>query len=169
MITTREALAALIVLVGAVVIQTTLFSRVQPLGVAPGLALLAVIGMARWLAPEPAVLFGFTTGLLLDLLGSTPLGLRALVLTLVAFGTLRFRASFEENPYTLAGAVAILSLAGVMLLAVIGTLFGENTFSDTDVWKKILLVPVYNVILGLGVLPLITVLVKGRSDVEAML
>jgi rod shape-determining protein MreD len=152
---------------GAVVVallfQTTLFSRVQPFGVAPNLVLLVVIGSARWMDPEPAVFLGFTAGLLLDLLGSTPLGLRALVLTLVAFGTLRFRDYFAENPFTLVAAVGALSLGGVLLLAVIGTLFGESTFSDQDIWKKLLLVPVYNVIAGIVVLPVLTRLIRGRD------
>ena len=160
MSSTRQILISLGAVLLAVLIQTTLFRRVQPYGVAPDLVLLVVIGAARWLDPEPAVLLGFTAGLLLDLLGSSPLGLRALVMTLVAFGTLRFRSYFEENPFTLLGAIALLSVAGVLLLAVIGTLFGERTFSDVDVWKRIVLVPVYNVIVGIVVLPLLTRLLR---------
>ncbi|MFQ5966903.1 MAG: rod shape-determining protein MreD [Acidimicrobiia bacterium] len=160
MSSTRQILISLGAVLVAVLIQTTLFRRVQPYGVAPDLVLLVVIGAARWLDPEPAVLLGFTGGLLLDLLGSTPLGLRALVMTLVAFGTLRFRRYFEENPITLLGAIGALSLVGVLLLAVIGTLFGERTFSDVDVWRRIVLVPAYNVIAGIVVLPLLTRLLR---------
>lgn len=152
----RQILISLGAVLVAVLIQTTLFRRVQPYGVAPDLVLLVVIGAARWLEPEPAVLLGFTAGLLLDLLGSSPLGLRALVLTVVAFGTVRFSSYFEENPFLLLGAVAALSLLGVLGLAVIGTLFGERTFSDADAWRTILLVPVYNVIVGIVLVPLLT-------------
>ncbi len=160
MSTRRQILVALGAVLVAVLIQTTLFRRVQPYGVAPDLVLLVVIGAARWLDPEPAVLLGFTAGLLLDLLGSTPLGLRALVLTLVAFATLRFRDYFAENPVTLLAAIAALSLGGVLLLAVIGTLFGERTFSDADVWRTIVLVPAYNVVIGIVVLPFLTRLLR---------
>jgi len=156
----RQILIALAAVIVSVMVQTTLFRRVEPYGVAPDLVILVVIGASRWLQPEPAVLLGFTAGLLLDLLGSTPLGLRALVFTLVAFGTLRFRDAFEENPFLLMGAVGALSLVGVVLLALIGTLFGERTFSDASVWRTILLVPVYNVMAGIVVIPLLTRLLR---------
>ena len=164
----RQILISLGLVVLALLIQTTLFSRVEPFGVAPNLVLLVVIGAARWLDPEPAVFLGFTAGLLLDLLGATPLGLRALVFTLVAFGTLRFRAYFEENAFALVGAVAALSFLGVVLLAVVGTLFGEDIFSDADVWRKLFLVPAYNVVVSIVVFPIITRLLRGSHTAGAL-
>ena len=69
------ALSILLVLV-AVVIQTTLFGpgRIQPFGAAPMLVLAVVIACARYLDSEPALLLGFTAGLLLDLLGGSRAG-----------------------------------------------------------------------------------------------
>ena len=153
----------------AVLLQTTLFAQVRLFDVAPDLVMLTVIAVARRLDAEPAVLLGFTSGLAMDLLGSSPLGLRALVLTLIAYATVRTRDRFDINVVATGIAVALLSLLGVALVVVIGTLFGEASFRDPNVFRKILLVPVYNLVLGVVVLPLVTLVVAGRRRRESLL
>ncbi len=153
----------------AVLVQTTLFAQVRIFDVAPDLVMLTVIAVARRLEPEPAVLLGFTSGLALDLLGSSPLGLRALVLTLIAYATVRTRDRFDINVVFTGLAVVLLSLLGVLLIVVIGTLFGEASFRDPNVFRKILLVPVYNLVLSVGVFPLVTLVVGGRRRRESLL
>jgi rod shape-determining protein MreD len=153
----------------AVLLQTTLFAQVRLFDVAPDLVMLTVIAVARRLDAEPAVLLGFTSGLAMDLLGSSPLGLRALVLTLIAYATVRTRDRFDINVVATGIAVALLSLLGVALVVVIGTLFGEASFRDPNVFRKILLVPVYNLVLGVVLLPLVTLIVAGRRRRESLL
>lgn len=153
----------------AVLLQTTLFAQVRLFDVAPDLVMLTVIAVARRLDAEPAVLLGFTSGLAMDLLGSSPLGLRALVLTLIAYATVRTRDRFDINVVATGIAVALLSLLGVALVVVIGTLFGEASFRDPNVFRKILFVPVYNLVLGVVVLPLVTLVVAGRRRRESLL
>ncbi len=153
----------------AVVLQTTLFAQVRVFEVAPDLVMLTVIAVARRLDAEPAVLLGFTSGLAVDLLGSSPLGLRALVLTLIAYATVRTRDRFDINIVATGLAVVLLSLLGVVLVVVIGTLFGEASFRDPNVFRKILLVPVYNLVLSIGVFPLVTLVVSGRRRRESLL
>ena len=153
----------------AVLLQTTLFAQVRLFDVAPDLVMLTVIAVARRLDAEPAVLLGFTSGLAMDLLGSSPLGLRALVLTLIAYATVQTRDRFDINVVATGIAVALLSLLGVALVVVIGTLFGEASFRDPNVFRKILLVPVYNLVLGVVLLPLLTLIVAGRRRRESLL
>lgn len=153
----------------AVILQTTLFAQVRFFGVAPDAVLLTVIALSRRLDPEPAILLGFTSGLAVDLLGSAPLGLRALVLTLVAYATVRLRDRFDVNVLVTGLAVLLLSLLGVLLVVVVGTLFGEGTFRDADLLRKILLVPCYNLVLGAPVLPLVNVMLGGRRRRELVL
>jgi rod shape-determining protein MreD len=166
---TRAIALALIGVGLAVVLQTTLFAQVRIFDVAPDLVLLTVIALARRLDAEPAVLLGFTSGLAMDLLGSSPLGLRALVFTVVAYATVRTRDRFDINVVATGVAVLLLSLLGVVLIVVIGTLFGEATFRDPNVFRKILLIPVYNLVLGAGILPLTTLLLVGRRRRDLVL
>ena len=166
---TRAVGLSLLAAALAVLLQTTLFAQVRLFDVAPDLVMLTVIAVARRLDAEPAVLLGFTSGLAMDLLGSSPLGLRALVLTLIAYATVRTRNRFDINVVATGIAVALLSLLGVALVVVIGTLFGEASFRDPNVFRKILLVPVYNLVLGVAVLPLVTLVVSGRRRRESLL
>jgi rod shape-determining protein MreD len=153
----------------AVLLQTTLFAQVRIFEVAPDLVMLTVIAVARRLDAEPAVLLGFTSGLAMDLLGSSPLGLRALVLTLIAYATVRTRDRFDINVVATGVAVVLLSLLGVVLVVVIGTLFGEASFRDSNVFRKILLIPVFNLVLAIGFFPLVTLVVGGRRRRESLL
>lgn len=166
---TRAIALSLLAAALAVLLQTTLFGQVRIFDVAPDLVMLTVIAVARRLDAEPAVLLGFTSGLAMDLLGSSPLGLRALVLTLIAYATVRTRDRFDINIVATGLAVVLLSFLGVVLVVVIGTLFGEATFRDPNVLRKILLIPVYNLVLGAAVLPLVTLVVGGRRRRELLL
>ena len=165
----RRILISLAAIGIAVVTQTTLLARIPVFSVVPDLVLLTVIACSRGLRAEPAVVLGFTAGLVLDLLGSAPLGLRSMVLTTVAFVTVRTRDRFEISIPTLGFAVWAISLGGALLLAVVGTLFGQQILSDPGIVKQFLLGPVYNVLLGLAVLPLVTRLFGEVGQREAVL
>lgn len=166
---TRAIGLSLVAAALAVIVQTTLFAQVRIFEVAPDLVMLTIIAVARRLDAEPSVLLGFTSGLAMDLLGSSPLGLRALVLTLVAYATVRTRNRVDVNILATGMAVLLLSLLGVILVVVIGTLFGEASFRDPNVFRKIVLIPVYNLVLGIGLLPLVTVVLGGRRRRESLL
>lgn len=151
----RVALLALITLV-AVALQTTLFSRIRPFDTAPALVLLLVMAYARFLPAEYALLHGFAAGLLLDLLSETPLGLWALVLTTVAYAVLRFRDRFEDDFGLVAPFVLVVTVGGLTLFSVLGTIFGEKTLADVGILKKVVLPAVYNTALAPLILPLAT-------------
>lgn len=151
---------ALVVLALIVLIQTTLFRRLRPFDVAPDLVMLAVILAARWLPSEQALVYGFTAGIVMDLLGTTPLGLRALVLTVVAYLVVRFRDWVETSPAATLLGVAAFSALGVGLLVVVGTLFGQATLAEANVLRRFLLVPALNTLLALLLAPLMTSLLN---------
>ncbi|MDP8959805.1 MAG: rod shape-determining protein MreD [Actinomycetota bacterium] len=158
----RPVAIALLVVLLAVLVQTSALMRVRPFLVAPDLVLLAVLATIRHLAPEPAVLTGFSGGLVADLLGATPLGLRALVLTVVAFLAVRLRDRLEGSILATAGGVLLLTFVGETLFAVIGTLFGRALLSDALIMRKLLLVPVFNLVLAAAVLPAVSLLMESR-------
>jgi rod shape-determining protein MreD len=139
----------------AVILQTTLFDRyVDPFGVAPDFVLLMVVAAAYQLSEESGMLLGFSAGLLTDLLGNTLLGVWALVLTVAGYVAVRIRPRVEGNPFLTMASVFALTVAGELLYAVLGTLFGQQVFSDVNAFKKVLLAAVYNFVLAILVLPL---------------
>lgn len=167
--TGKQISAASAMTAAAVLLQTTLFAQLRPAGVGPDLVLLAVIACSYHLRGEAAVLLGFIGGLLIDLSGTAPLGLQAMAATLVAFATVRAAPRMNYGVgYQLAGA-ALLSLLGVFIVALVGTLFGEGTLGSPEIIPTLLLVPVYNVILGLGMIPLANRWVRARAPRRGLL
>ncbi len=144
----RVALALLFVVV-AIVIQTTVFGagRIQPLGVAPALVALVVILLAPYVEPEYHLLLGFTAGILMDLIGSGTLGLWAMALTAVAYGASRLRDRFTRGPFVVGAVVFTLTILSQIIYIVIGTLFGQNTIAEPQILSKILLPGAWNLLL----------------------
>ncbi|MBP1631742.1 MAG: rod shape-determining protein MreD [Actinobacteria bacterium] len=158
----RTAVAVALVILG-VALQTTLFVRLRPFGAVPALALLVTLAVSRHLGRVPSLLVGFSTGLLLDLLSEGALGLYALVLTTVAFATVRLRQRFEDDLSLLIPGVFLISFVGLAMYALLGTIFGAQTLADAQVVRKMLLPAVYNTILSPLVLPPITRLIGERG------
>ena len=131
MILRSRILLALAAVLASVLIQTTVFREFRPLGVAPDLVILTVIAAARWLDPQPAVLLGFTGGIVIDLLGAQVLGLRALAYTVVAYLTVRLRDRMEVNVLTCGVILVGLVAVGVLIVGVVGTLVQEQTVTST--------------------------------------
>lgn len=149
----RVALALLLVVV-AIVIQTTVFAagRVQPLGVAPALVALVIILLVPYVEPEYHLLLGFTAGILMDLVGSGTLGLWAMSLTAVAYAASRLRDRFTRGPFVVGAAVVALTILGQVVYIVLGTLFGQNTIAEPQIVSKILLPGLWNLLLMYPVL-----------------
>lgn len=151
----RHLNIALILGIVAVILQTTVFNRyVDPFGVAPDFVLLVVVAASYQLSEEAAMILGFSAGLLTDLLGNTLLGVWALVLTVAGYTTVRIRYRVEGNTLLALASVFGLTVAGELLYAVLGTLFGQQVFSDVNAFKKVVLAAVYNLILAAAILPL---------------
>ncbi len=159
----RRAGIALALLIVAVALQTTLFARLRPFDAAPALVVLTMIGVARRLPAEDAVVVGFLTGVLQDLLVESPLGLWALTMSTVAFVVARFRSRVEDDPTLLVPVVFVVTFGALALFALLGTIFGEKTLADGGVLRKMILPAAYNIVLGLAVLPGVTALMGGSQ------
>ena len=162
----RNVAAALALIVTAVVLQSALFgeSRIHPYGASPNLVLVVIVAIARYLDPELALLSGFTGGLLMDLLGGSPLGLWAMGITTVSYLALRLRDRSEGGPVESMAGVFLLTVVGHALFGIVGTLFGQRFFIDPGVIRLILVPSGYNVLLALLVFPLATRLMQAKSE-----
>jgi rod shape-determining protein MreD len=149
-------------LVFAVVIQTTLFGQIR--FVSPDLVMLLVIllGLTK-IRPELLLGISFLSGLLVDLLGSSLLGLRAVVFTVVAYTAIRTRHRAAIGRFAVAMWSGVLTLIGVVLLVLIGTLFGESSLLGPDVATHLLVVPLANMVLAALFGPLFVRLIDGNT------
>ena len=86
----RSVVLLLLILTGAIVIQTTVFGRFRIFGAVPDLVLLLTILSALRLRDEGVLFLGFAGGLVMDALSTGALVWRSLVvwLALIAGGSL---------------------------------------------------------------------------------
>lgn len=115
-----------IMLIGALLLQTTVLARMRLFGVMPDFMLLVAISGGITAGATRGAALGFASGMLIDLFLSTPLGLSALVFTLVGYGVGVANTGVLRSawyiPVLTAGAA---SVAGVVLYALVGSMLGE--------------------------------------------
>lgn len=151
----RAVLAAVVAVLAAVVLQTTLINRFQ--FVSPDLVLLVSILLALTsLRKEAVLLFAFVGGLTVDLIGPTLLGLRASIATLTAYLALRTVGRVDLGPVAVAIWVGLMTLVGVTLFVLIGTLFGQGSLVTTGLGRRLSLVPLANLVLSFPIAPLLS-------------
>ncbi|HEX6300344.1 MAG TPA: rod shape-determining protein MreD [Acidimicrobiia bacterium] len=139
-------------LLAAVVLQTTLFSQTEPF--IPDVVMLVVILLCLTrIRPELLLGIGFLSGLAVDLLGSAVLGLQAIVFTIVAYLAIRTKDRADVGRIVTGLWAGMMTLAGVVLLIVVGTLFGQSVLLGEGVVDRLFLVPLTNFILALIVAP----------------
>lgn len=132
----------------AIVLQTTLFSQTSIF--TPDVVMLVVIMLCLTrIRPELVLALAFVSGLAIDLLGSAVLGLRAIVFTIVAYLALRTRERADIGRIVTGVWAGLLTLAGVVLLILVGTLFGQTVLLGEGVVDLLFFVPIANMILAL--------------------
>jgi len=155
----RRLLALAVVLVVAVLIQSTVLARLRLAGVRPDLLVLAVVSVAVATDPTTGAVFGFVAGLVSDLLFDLPVGVSALVYTAVGFavGTVRVYLT-SHRPLVhlvLAGAA---SLASVWCCGLLLRVFDLSSWAT--VTRAGPLVALYNLLLTPFIYPVVWALTE---------
>ena len=155
----RRLLALAVVLVVAVLIQSTVLARLTLAGVRPDLLVLAVVSVAVATDPTTGAVFGFVAGLVADLLFDLPVGVSALVWTAAGFavGTVRVYVT-SGHPLVYLVLAAAASLASVWCCGLLLRVF------DLSSWAAVAragpLVAVYNLLLTPFVYPVVWALTE---------
>jgi rod shape-determining protein MreD len=143
-----------LILLVAVVLQSTLFGRIRV--ITPDLVLLVAILIALTrIKPELVLAIAFSAGLVVDLLGSSLLGLRAIVFMSAAYIALRTRERADIGRFATALWAGGMTLIGVVLLVLLGTLFGQSTILGEHVLSRLITVPLANMLLAFMIAPVL--------------
>jgi rod shape-determining protein MreD len=158
----RSVLTIILLLLVAIVLQTTLFSQTEIF--TPDLVMLIVILLCLTrVRPELLLGIAFLSGLAVDLLGSTVLGLRAIVFTVVAYLAIRTKDRADIGRVVTGIWAGFITLAGAVLLLVVGTLFDQTILLGEGVVDRLFLVPIANLILALIFAPMFVRMVDRDS------
>lgn len=147
-------LAWLGVLVLAVVLQTSVMGRIQIVGVSPDVVTVALAYAAFRIRDNGVLMLGFVGGLLLDVSGTSVIGLWSFSLTLVAWGAFLTREQGGRGVSINALRVLLLTLAGTVAHTVISIAFGEWSLVLWEALRLVLLTPVINFLLAVVLFPM---------------
>jgi rod shape-determining protein MreD len=145
-----------LIVVAALLIQTTVGDDMRIAGVAPDLMVLITICAGLTGGTEAGAWMGFCAGLATDLfLTSTPLGLSALTYCLIGASVGALRAAVLPDSRLLTPVVAVVATAASVLLFVgLGDMLGQSQLLDSGrawlikvalieaAWAAVLAIPV---------------------------
>ena len=147
-------------IVVAVVVQTTLFGQLDL--ITPDLVMLVAILLALTrIRPELTLAVAFVAGLVVDLLSSSITGLRAVVFTVVAYLALRTRERASIGRPAMALWAGFITFVGVVVLVLVGTLFGQTNLLGPDVETRVIVVPLANMLVAGLIAPAFVRLIDG--------
>jgi rod shape-determining protein MreD len=160
----RRTLLLAGVIAVSLVLESTLLARLRVGGVHPDILVIAVIAVAMVDGPVTAAVFGFSAGLVSDLLFANHVGVSALVYTVIGFGMGVGRVYVTSSSallhLLLAGAA---SFASVWLAGLVLRLF------DLSSWDYLVrtapLVALYNLLLTPLVYPPVQALLERLEPV----
>ncbi|NLD76210.1 MAG: rod shape-determining protein MreD [Acidimicrobiales bacterium] len=144
----NPARLAVVVLVG-LVLQVSLFSRFSYDGARPDVMILLALAGGFVLGSDRGAVVGFASGLAFDILLTTPLGLSALVYTLVAYSVGAIGDSVLRSTFWIVPLVAAAgSAVGMILYAVVAEVFGQPAFSGPPLTAIVVVVSAVNAVLA---------------------
>jgi len=152
----RRALLWTVVIVAALVLQSTVFAQITLAGVQPDLIYVITIAMAMLEGPATGAVTGFAGGMAEDFLLNLPKGITALTLTLLGYavGTVRQYIVTPSAllPVLMGGGGTV---AGMLFNQLVKFLLGQLNVGIADVVRTSLLAGAYNAILTPLVYPLL--------------
>ena len=143
----RVVARTLLLVAVALLAQTTVVLDVRVSGASPEIMYLMPIAAGIVGGPVDGAAVGFVAGIAVDLLSPTPLGMTALVGTVVGFGVGAVSGGAVREVRGLPTLVALgASVVAVMLYAVLGAVLGESQFLHVDLAAVVAVVSVANAV-----------------------
>jgi len=152
----RRAFSLTVIILTALLLQTTVFSQIQLLGAKPELIYVVAILMAMLEGPSSGAVAGFAGGMAQDFLQNAPKGITALTLTLLGYAIGMFRQYIvTPSPLLPVMLVAGGTAAGLLFHGVVSFLIGQLDTGWGNLFKTLLLASAYNALLTPVVYPVL--------------
>lgn len=144
----RRILTLTLVILTALLLQTTVFSEIQLFGVKPQLLYLIAIVIAMLEGPRDGAIVGFVGGMAQDFLLNQPKGITALTLTLLGYSIGMARQYIvSTSPLLPTILVAAGTFAATLFYAVVRFLLGQPDLGMGFALRTALLAGLYGAIL----------------------
>ncbi len=126
-------LRVLTLLIGAAILQSSIFTEIRVGGTGLELLLLISVLSGYHGGPIRGAYVSFWSGLVNDCIVASPLGIHALIYPAIAVAVSNLEERFiNEKPTVRAFGVVLAVATGVLLTAGVGHIFGEGTFNASS-------------------------------------
>jgi len=144
------------VILGAVLLQTTLFTHLRIEGVGPEVGLVCALAVAYEEGADTGALFGFLMGLAMDLFSPTPLGLLAMTYAITAYAVGVFQAGIvRSSPWIAPILGGVGGLFGGLVFISVGALVGESGFLSMASIKTVLIAALFDALIAPALFPVV--------------
>ncbi|KJY31637.1 MULTISPECIES: rod shape-determining protein MreD [unclassified Streptomyces] len=159
----RIPVSAILILLG-LLLQVSVFGRLQLPGSTPDILLLVVVGLALVYGPTGGCLVGFAAGLLADLAPPSDhaIGRYALVLCLMGYaaGLLRPEHGRQRSVSSALLVVAGAAIASTLLYAMVGALVGDTAARHVGLGQLVVTALLYDLLLAPFVVPAVMLIAR---------
>ncbi|MGW2376867.1 MULTISPECIES: rod shape-determining protein MreD [Kitasatospora] len=166
----RIPVSAVLILLG-LILQVSVFGRLQLPGATPDILLLVVVGLAMVYGPTGGCLVGFSAGLLADLAPPSDhaIGRYALVLCLMGYAAGLRSDHRQRSVFSALVVVGAAAIASTLLYAMVGALVGDTAARHVGLGGLVISALLYDLLLAPFVVPLVMLLGRrfGRDPVAA--
>lgn len=126
-------LRVLTLLIGAAILQSSIFTEIRVGGTGVELLLLISVLSGYHGGPIRGAYVSFWSGLVNDCIVASPLGIHALIYPAIAVAVSNLEERFINEKSTVRAFGIVLAVAtGVLLTAGVGHIFGEGTFNTSS-------------------------------------
>ncbi|MEU6012643.1 rod shape-determining protein MreD [Streptomyces sp. NPDC047515] len=155
----NRILLSVVLVVAALVVQVSVFARLQLPGAVPDLLLLVVLALAFVYGHVSGALIGFGAGLLADLAppADHAAGRYALVLCVIGYlaGLVKPETGQLKSAFVPMVAVVAAAIGSTLLYALVGALVGDTAARHVGLGSLLFTAAVYDLLLAPFVVPLI--------------
>lgn len=149
----QRRLRVLLLVFSLVILQTTIFTHLHVFGAIPDLLLVATVAVAYNEGPQTGTLFGFFSGLVLDLFLVSPFGLSAISNSVTgwAIGTFQAGMAFQTRRTQVflaalggvIGGTVFMVVGGVVGVAGYLSLYSVQVIVAGSIWDAVVSVPIF--------------------------
>lgn len=148
-------------------LQSNLFTWFNILGVKPNLFIIFAIFIGIFLGKEYGLTLGIIFGLLLDMFGSSIIGINAIILGIIGLLSGILEKNFSrEDRFTILFITTVLTLLGILIEYLLLLVIGQGELQIVPFSKILLIEVIYNILIVIIVHPL---MIKNGKTIRQML
>jgi rod shape-determining protein MreD len=145
-----------LVVVTLVVVQTTIFPSLRVFGAIPDLCLVATVAMAYEEGSQAGLVFGFASGLAIDLFLASPAGLSALAFAVTGYGIGVFQSGLVRESRIIGPILgATGGLVGGTIFVIVGAIVGESGYLSLHSVQVVIVAALYDAVVSYAVFPFV--------------